>query len=164
MHHHTKVDHLKVVALQHHAHDVLADVMNIPFDRSHENLAVGLRCLGLLRLDVGLQVSHGLFHDTGALDHLREKHLAVAEEVADHVHAVHQRAFNHLDRPVESVPRFLGVLYDPGIDTFDQCVLNAFRYRSVSPGEVFDTRTATAAVTVDLGEFQQSLCRVFVAI
>ena len=111
-----------------------------------------------------MQVGHCLFHDTGALDHLRQKHLAVAEEVSDHVHTVHQRAFNHFDRPLEGVPGFLGVLHDPGVDTLDQGVLDTFRYRGLAPAEVFHAGAAAAAVTVDLGEFQQPLCGVLVAI
>jgi hypothetical protein len=46
----------------------------------------------LLLLDEGDQVGHRLLHDARRLHHLRQEHLAGAEEVADDVHAVHQRA------------------------------------------------------------------------
>jgi hypothetical protein len=40
----------------------------------------------------------GLLHDPGALDDLRQEHLAGAEQVADRVHARHQRPFDDVDR------------------------------------------------------------------
>ena len=40
-HHDAQVDDLKVIALQHHADDILADVVHIAFDRGHEDLALG---------------------------------------------------------------------------------------------------------------------------
>ncbi len=103
--HHAEVDHLVVVALQDDADDVLADVVDVALDRRHDDRAVGVLLgrergvLGLLLLDEGDQVGHGLLHDAGALDHLRQEHLAGAEQVADDVHAVHQRTLDDLDRP-----------------------------------------------------------------
>ncbi len=70
-HHDAQVDDLEIVALQYHAHDVLADVVDIALDRRHDDLALGPRGLGLLRLDVGQQVGDRLFHHAGALHHLR---------------------------------------------------------------------------------------------
>ena len=52
---------------------------------------------GLLLREEGLEVGHGALHHAGALNHLRQEHLAAAEEVAHHVHAGHQRAFDHED-------------------------------------------------------------------
>ena len=100
-HHHAQVDDLVVVTGQHHAHDILADVVHVAFYRCHEYLAVGAAVHGLGGLDVGDEIGHGLFHDARALYHLRQKHLAGAEQIAHHVHAVHERTFDHLDRPFE---------------------------------------------------------------
>ena len=36
------VDHVKVVALQHHGHDVLADVVDVALDGGNHDLALGL--------------------------------------------------------------------------------------------------------------------------
>ena len=41
-HHDAKIDHLIIVALQHNADDILADIVDIAFDRSHDDLALGL--------------------------------------------------------------------------------------------------------------------------
>ena len=76
--------------------------MHIALDRGNDDLALGFHVLasGFLLsfffLDIGDEVGHGLFHDTGAFHHLRQKHLALAEQIAHHIHAVHQRPFNHV--------------------------------------------------------------------
>jgi hypothetical protein len=103
-HHHAHVDHLEVVALQDHGDDVLADVVHVALDGGDDDLALGLHVAAgilqqlLLFLDVGQQVGHGLLHHAGALHHLRQEHLALAEQVAHDVHAGHQRAFDHVQR------------------------------------------------------------------
>ena len=100
-HHDAEVDHVEVVALEHDADDVLADVVHVALDRRHDDRALrrasvaGARLFGL---DVRNQVRDGLLHHPRALDDLRQEHLAGAEQVADDVHAVHQRALDHLDR------------------------------------------------------------------
>ena len=44
-HHHAEVDHLVVVALQHDADDVLADVVDVALHRRHHDRAVGVLLL-----------------------------------------------------------------------------------------------------------------------
>ena len=41
-HHHAHVDHLVAVALEHHADDVLADVVNVALHSRHDDPALGL--------------------------------------------------------------------------------------------------------------------------
>ena len=53
----------------------------------------------LFGLHEGLEPRDGTLHGARALDHLRQKHLAGAEQVADDLHAVHQRAFDDRQRP-----------------------------------------------------------------
>ncbi len=104
-HHHAHVHDFEVVALQDHGDDVLADVVHVALDGGDDDLALGPHVAAgrlvaqLLFLDVGQQVGHGLLHHAGRLHHLRQEHLALAEQVADDVHAVHQRAFDHVQRP-----------------------------------------------------------------
>src|SRR5690606_15313605 len=101
--HNAHVDHLEVVALEHNRDDVLADVVDVALHRGdHDtalgtNIAAGRFDLPLFLFDKGNQVGNGLLHDARRLHHLRQKHLARAEEVAHHVHAVHERPFDHLD-------------------------------------------------------------------
>ena len=38
-HHHAEVDHLVAIAAEHHAHDVLADVVHVTLDGGHQHLA-----------------------------------------------------------------------------------------------------------------------------
>ena len=91
-----------VVALEHDADDVLADVVHVALDGGHHDLAgrgPQIEAGGLLLgLQERLQISHRLLHDARRLHHLRQEHLARAEQVAHHVHAGHQRALDHLDR------------------------------------------------------------------
>jgi len=46
----------------------------------------------------GIRCATACFITRADFDHLRQEHLALAEQVADHVHAVHQRAFDHVQR------------------------------------------------------------------
>ena len=123
-HHHAEVHHSVVVALEHHRYDVLADVVHVALDRGDDDLALGFgrftRLFGQARfifLDERDEMRHRLLHDASRLHHLRQEHLAGAEQVADHVHAVHERALDDLDRPatarVDLLTSFLGILDDP---------------------------------------------------
>ena len=117
-HHHAEVDHLVVVAAEHDADDVLADVVDVAFDGGHDQLALGLAraAAGLERLLLGfherLEIGDRPLHRAGALDHLRQEHLAGAEQLADDLHAVHQRSFDDEQRPPVLRARFFGVLLD----------------------------------------------------
>jgi hypothetical protein len=100
-----------------------------PFTGRHDDAALGARGQAgrrLLGLDERHEMRDRLLHDARALDHLRQEHLARAEQVSDDVHAVHQRSFDHLDRPSAArgygETRLLGVLDDPVGDAFDQRV------------------------------------------
>ena len=42
-HHHTHIDHVKIIALQDHRNDVFANVVHIPLDRGNDDLAFGFR-------------------------------------------------------------------------------------------------------------------------
>ena len=97
-HHHAEVHDVVVVALEHHGDDVLADVVHVALHRGDHELPLArprLAALRLFRLDVRHQMRHRLLHDASRLHHLRQEHLPGAEQVADHVHAVHQRTLDH---------------------------------------------------------------------
>ena len=138
-HHHAHVDDLVVVAGQHDADDVLADVVHVALHRGEHDLALRLdpwpaaTMRGLLRLHERRQVGDGLLHHARRLHHLRQEHLAGAEQIADHAHAVHQRAFDHRQRPAEFGARFLGVGIDVGVDALDQGVREALLDGAVAP-------------------------------
>ena len=163
-HHHAHVHHFEVVALQHHGDDVLADVVHVALHRGHHDLALGAGVAGaqFFRFDVGDQVRHGLLHHACRFHHLRQEHLARAEQVADHVHAGHQRAFDHFDRELGLQARFFGVLDDVGGDAAHQRMGQAFLHRAFAPFQIFDL--FLAAALDGLGQLDQLLARVGVAI
>src|SRR2546422_3058020 len=141
-HHHAQVDHLVVVAAEDDAHDVLADVVHVPLHRSHQDFALRLAAAGglLLRLHEWLQVGHGLLHHAGALDDLRQEHLAGAEQVPDDVHPRHQRAFDHLQWFGVLAPRLFYVGLNILDDALDEGMREALFDRALPPGVLLNSR------------------------
>ena len=109
-------------------------------------------------------MGHGLLHHARRFHHLGQEHLARAEQIADHVHAVHQRAFDDLNRPSATRgdfrARFFGVFDDKRGDAMHHRVSQAFfdRLRVVrrtAPIEVVFAPRSTPLET--LGNFEQPL-------
>lgn len=93
--HHAQVADRVAVAGHDYRHDVLADVVYVAFHGSHQHLAgtLGVR-FGTL-LDVGSQYGDGFFHHAGGLDHLRQEHFALPEQIAYDFHGRHQQPVDH---------------------------------------------------------------------
>ena len=109
---------------------------------------------------------HGLLHHARRLDDLRQEHLARAEQVADDIHAVHQRPFDHVDRPaagrVNPRPDFFGVFHDEVRDAMNQRVSQALIDRLVAPFEVlFFLRGAGFEF---IGDFEETIRAVIATI
>ncbi len=138
--HHAEVDDLVIVALEHDADDVLADVVHVALDGGEQDLAGGLSLgepeLLLLLLHERHEIGDGLFHHPRRLHHLRQEHLAGAEQVADHVHAGHQRPLDHVQRAGGLLPRLLGVLLDIGADAVHESMRQPLLDRLLAPGEI----------------------------
>ena len=145
VHHDAQVDDFEIIALQHDPHDILANIVHVAFYRRHEDFAVGVVAAGLFLFDKRLQIRHGLFHHTGALDHLREEHLALTEQVAHHVHTIHQRALDDLDGARKTVPRLFGVLDHEGVDSFYQRVFQPLGDILLAPAQILHPGFARAA-------------------
>ena len=115
----------------------------------------------LLRLDVRDQIADRLLHHARALDDLRQEHPAAAEQIADRVHAGHQRPLDHVERLRRGVPRLLGVLDDVVADALDQRVAQALGDRRVAPRHVApDPPPAALAAAHVLGDLEHPLGRV----
>ncbi len=136
-HHHAEVDDVVVVALQHHAHDVLADIVYVAFNGGHEDAPFGGACrlgLGLfLGFEVGQEVGDGFFHDARAFHHLWEEHFAGSEEVSYHVHAGHQGAFDELKGSIELLTGFFCIGIDVFIESFYEGVGKPLLYGQLPP-------------------------------
>ncbi len=122
--------------------------MDVALDGGHHDATGGLaRCLRVgaavgvharcaLRLDVRDEVGDGLLHDPGALDHLGQEHPSGAEQVADHVHARHQRALDDLDGSGGGQARLLRVRDHVVADTLHERVPQALIDGPLAPGQV----------------------------
>ena len=167
-HHHAQVDHVIAVAAQHHADNVLADVVDVALDGGHDDLALaggaGAQFFGF---DVGNEVGHGLLHDAGRLDHLGQEHLAGAKQIAHHVHAGHQRAFDHGQRRLafgfEPGAHFLGIGDHEIGDALDQRVGEAGLDGLLAPGKV-GAGIPGLALLHGLGKIDQRFARTGVAV
>ena len=139
-HHDTEIDDLVIVALEHDADDVLADVVHIALHGRHHDLACGRLLIEagqfLFGLEIGLQIGDGLLHHARRLDDLRQEHFARAEEIADDVHAGHQRAFDDVQRLVGFLARGLGVDLDELRDAVHQRMRQPLGDRRLAPREI----------------------------
>ena len=137
--HHAEVDHLVVVAAEHDADDVLPDVVHVALDRCEDDLPLRAAVAPgplLLLLHERLEIRDGALHRPRALHDLREEHPAGAEEVADDLHPVHQRAFDHVERPRRVRARLLGVLLDEVDDAVHERVLEPLADGRLAPREI----------------------------
>ena len=144
-HHHAEVDDLVVVAAEHHADDVLADVVHVALDGGEHHLAVaagprGGRRGGLLGVHERLEVGDGALHHAGGLHHLRQEHLPRPEQVAHDLHAVHQRALDDVERAFRLLAGLLGV----GLDVVGDAVHEGVRRGAASTGASRQDRSASA--------------------
>ena len=137
-HHDAEIDHVVVVALEHDADDVLADVVHVALDCGEHDLAVrrGVRASVAVLLHERHQMGDGLLHHARRLDHLRQEHPSRAEQIADDVHAVHQRAFDHRERARRFLARLLHVVGDEIGDAVDQRMRQALFHRPFAPGKI----------------------------
>ena len=157
-HHDAEIDDLVAVASQHDADDVLADIVHVAFHGRHQDPAI--RRVGraeklLFLFEVRLQPGDGLFHHTGGFDHLRQEHLAGAEQVTDDIHAVHQRAFDNVQRAVGFLTRLFRILIDEFGDAVHEGMFEPLLHRRLAPGQVLDGRLALLALQA-FRDFDQS--------
>mmetsp|Transcript_55188 Transcript_55188/g.146427 ORF Transcript_55188/g.146427 Transcript_55188/m.146427 type:complete len:1471 (+) Transcript_55188:155-4567(+) len=174
--HDARVDDRVVVAAKHDADDVLADVVHVALDGRHDDDALALlhersQPLRLtlrgdpefLLLHERQQVRDGLLHHARRLDHLRQEHLARAEEVANDVHARHQRPLDHLQVGLVQVARLLRVLLDKLGEALDESVRQPLGDRSLPPRQLVDDLGGAAelarilALLLLFGELEQPL-------
>ena len=83
-----------------------------------------------------LEIGDRALHRARALHDLRQEHPPGAEEVADDLHAVHERPLDHVERPVDTLTRLLDILLDVVDDPVHERVLEPFLDRLFPPGEI----------------------------
>ena len=130
--HHAQVDDLVIVAAQHDADDVLADVVHVALDGGQDDRAAGRRfAVGraaaggqFFRLHEGHEVGDGLLHHACTFHDLREEHLAVAKEIADDLDSGHERPLDDVEAGSILPPALLDVRIDIVDDAVDEGVLS----------------------------------------
>ena len=81
----------------------------------------------------GSRYATAFFITRARFHHLRQKHFAGTEQIADDVHAGHERAFDDEQRLAVFLARFLGVLVNEIHDALHQRVAEAFLDRAFAP-------------------------------
>ena len=111
--------------------------MHVALDRRKDHRALRRPCTaGALCFHERLQVRDGTLHRARALHHLRQEELALAEEVADDLHPVHQGTFDHVERLRRVATRLLDVVLDEVCDPVHERVLEPLLDGCVPPAEV----------------------------
>ena len=117
--------YLETVAGHHDAQNILTDIMHISLHRSNHHHLLVARQAGGIDATAGLIQTtarlihirrknlHSIPHHFSRLDNLRQKHLALAEQLADMLHAIHKRSLDHLHSLSIDLHRLLDVLLQP---------------------------------------------------
>ena len=109
--------------------------MNVALDRGEHDLAVAgdVSAAVALLFHIRHQIGDGLFHDAGRFHHLRQKHAARTEQVADDVHAVHQRPLDHRERARQLAAGFFDIGFDEVGNAMHQGVRQSLLDRPFAP-------------------------------
>ena len=162
--HHPEVEHLVAVAAEDHADDVLTDVVNVAAHRGHQHPAAGGLFLPLLlRLHERLEVFDRPLHDPRALHDLREEHLPLAKQIADDLHAAHQRPLDDLEARRILPPCLLNVGLDVVGDSLQKRMLEPRLDVEVAP-RIGLRDVAGVTVFDPLGEFDEPVGGVWTAV
>ena len=87
----------------------------------------------LLGFHVGEKPSDRFLHHAGGFHHLRQKHFSRTEQIPDHAHAVHQRTFDHFQRPAVFHPSLFGILINEAINPLQQGILQTLLHTVLTP-------------------------------
>ena len=161
-HHDAHIDNIEIIALQHDADNILANIMHIALHRCHQHLAIiarhgfGARCLhfGLFSLHKRLKIGDSAFHHARGFHHLRQEHFTLAKQITDRVHAVHQRAFNHIERARQFEARLFRVVFNKIGNAIDQRMRQPCFHRLFAPSRILFFR-CTFLPAKFLGNFKQ---------
>ena len=104
-----------------------------------------------------------LLHYPCRFNHLRQEHLTGAKQVADDVHAVHQRPLYHLDRPRKLLPALLGIVDDVCVDPLHERIFEPLGHRQAAPLRRLLFRHRVGAA-IFFGERDEPVARLGIAV
>src|SRR6185437_13077722 len=117
-----EIDDLVAVVGEDDVDEVLADVVDVAAHRRQHDRAL---LLSLDALHEGLEVIHRRLHRFGRLQHEGKLHLAGAEQLADHLHAIEQEAVDDVERLV-GLHRFGKIVLEAEPVAIDDALRQAF--------------------------------------
>ena len=136
--------------------------MHVALHRRKKDLAARFADAGLLGGHEGQKVRDGLLHGARAFHHLRQEHLARAEEVAHHAHASHKRSLDDSNGLAEFQTRLFDIGDYKIRNAVDEGVLQPLLDGVFTPAQIF---RALLAFAFDLsGDLDQTLGGVGTAI
>ena len=96
-----------------------------------------------------------LLHDTCRFHNLRQKHFALAKQITDDIHSVHQRTLDDLNRataPIRDLLTNLLSVFDNEIrQAVNHRMRESFLNRLLAPGKIFLAFDTTALDTISKG-------------
>ena len=138
--------------------------MNVTLHGGDDHLAVAGTFL-FAGLNIGFEVGHRLLHDAGGFHHLRQEHFPFTEQVADHVHAIHQRPFDNLNRTRGLLAGFFGIELDKFGNAFNQRVFEAFFDVPAAPFRLLGVGGIVSfAAAIFLRQIQQAFGAIIAAV
>ncbi len=120
-----QVDDVVAVVGQDDVDEVLADVVDVAADGGQHDRALAV-VVGLLH--VRFEMGHRGLHHLGGLEHERQLHLAGAEQLADHLHAVQQGLVDDVEGRT-LCQGFVQVLFQAVLLAVDDAALEALVQR-----------------------------------
>ena len=110
-------------------------------------------------LQIGLQISYRPLHHPGTFHDLWEEHLTRSKQVANCIHSIHKRAFDHLKGRIILDPCFLSIFFDMIHDTPDECMIQPVFNLGIPP---FFMYFFGGIICFNLlGKCYQALCCIF---
>ena len=111
-----------------------------------------------------MQIGDRLLHHARRFHDLRQEHFAGAKQIADDVHAGHQRAFDDVQRLWQFLPGFFGIGFDEFGDAVNERVRQAVFNGFFAPREILFLGLDAAFAFEAGGGVQQAVGRVIAAV
>ena len=124
--------------MENDTNDVLANIVNVALHGGEQDFALGFINIVFAPVffDERNQIRNRLLHDTRTFNDLRQKHFPGSEQVANDVHTVHQRPFDHFKRPIRRETGLLRIFENEIGHAVDESVGQSIADRRFPPRQI----------------------------